>query len=89
VVLLRSPRLFQLGCPNWWAAVHKPERFITLLARVAPKQVFADVTHRPVLTSAEVEAELRERGIPVELLDSLLAAPDELDDDEEPDRRTR
>jgi hypothetical protein len=65
-----------------WAAVHKPERFITLLARVAPKQVFADVTHRPVLTSAEVEAELRERGIPVELLDSLLAAPDELDDDE-------
>jgi hypothetical protein len=68
-----------------WAAVHKAERFITLLAHVAPKKVFAEVTHRARKTSAEVEAELRERGIPVELLDSLLAAPEELDDDEDPD----
>jgi hypothetical protein len=37
------------------------------------------------MTAPEVEAELRERGIPIELLDSLLAAPEELDDDEEPD----
>jgi hypothetical protein len=68
-----------------WAAVHKAERFLILLARVAPKKLFAEVTHRAAMTSAEVEAELRERGIPVKLLDSLLAAPDELDDDEDTD----
>jgi hypothetical protein len=69
-----------------WAAIHKAERFIALMARVAPKHVFADVTHRDaVMTSEEVEAELRERGIPVEMLQSLLKAPVELDWDEDPD----
>jgi hypothetical protein len=68
-----------------WAAIHKPDRFIALMARVAPKHVFADVTHNTPMTSEEVEAELRERGLPVELLDSLLTAPEELDDDEDPD----
>jgi hypothetical protein len=63
-----------------WAAVHKAECFIPLMARVAPKQVFA-----AALTSAEVEAELRDCGLPVQLLDSLPALPDELDDDEDPD----
>ena len=68
-----------------WAAIHKADRFIALMARVAPKHVFADVTHNTPMTREEVEAELRERGFPVELLDSLLAAPEELDDDEDPD----
>jgi hypothetical protein len=69
-----------------WIAVHRSERFIALMARVAPKQVFADVTHRDAtLTIEEVEAELRDRGIPVEMLHSLLKAPVELDWDEDPD----
>jgi hypothetical protein len=28
-----------------WAAVHKAERFLALMGRVAPKQVYAEVTH--------------------------------------------
>jgi hypothetical protein len=56
------------------------------MARVAPKHVFADMTHRDApMTSEDIEAELRERGIPVEMLQSLLKAPVELDWDEDPD----
>jgi hypothetical protein len=42
------------------------------MARVAPKHVFADVTHHDdgLLTGAEVEAELIERGLPLDLLQS-------------------
>ena len=70
-----------------WAALHKAERFLALMARVAPKQVFADVTHHDAtMTIEEVEAELRDRGIPVEMLQSLLKAPVELDWDEAPPR---
>jgi len=69
-----------------WAAIHKPDRFIALMARGAPKQIFTDVTHRDaVMTREEVEAEMRERGIPVELLNSIMKAPVELDWDEDPD----
>jgi hypothetical protein len=69
-----------------WAALHKSERFLALMARLAPKQVFADVTHHDaVMTREEVEAEMRERGIPVELLNSIMKAPVELDWDEDPD----
>jgi hypothetical protein len=67
-----------------WTAIHKSERFLGLMARVAPKQVFADVTHS-VLTRAETEAQLEERGLPVELLEHLRKAPVVLDDDENED----
>jgi hypothetical protein len=59
-----------------WAAVHKAERFLGLMARVAPKQVYADVTHHESsMTDTEIEAELRERGLPVDLLPFLLKLP--------------
>jgi hypothetical protein len=54
------------------------------LARVAPKQVFKDVTHT-ILTQAETEAQLKERGLPVELLEHLRIAPVVLDLDEDED----
>ena len=70
-----------------WIGINKPDRFVALMARVAPKHVFADVTHRAVsLTASEIEAELRDRGLPPELLDSLRNIPDDvLDWDEDPD----
>jgi ribosomal protein S18 acetylase RimI-like enzyme len=69
-----------------WIGINRPDRFVALIARVAPKHVFADVTHRnAAMTSAEIEAELRERGLPAELLEHLLNAPEELDWDEDPD----
>jgi hypothetical protein len=68
-----------------WIGINKPDRFVALMARVAPKHVFADVTHRAVsLTASEIEAELRDRGLPPELLDSLRNIPDDvLDWDED------
>ena len=55
------------------------------MARIAPKQGFADVTHHnDALTAAEIEAELRDRGLPLDLLPMLLNVPEDtqLDDDE-------
>ena len=71
-----------------WAALHKAERFLALMARVAPKHVFADVTHHNgALTDAEIEAELKDRGLPLDLLPLLMNVPEdnELDFDENPD----
>lgn len=55
------------------------------MSHIAPKQVFADVTHRnDALTKDEIEAELRDRGLPLDLLPMLLNCPEDtqLDDDE-------
>jgi hypothetical protein len=70
-----------------WAAVHKSERFMALMGRIAPKHVFADATHHDdSMTEAEIEAELIERGLPVDLLPLLLNPEDEvLDPGEDPD----
>jgi hypothetical protein len=71
-----------------WAAIHKADRFIALMARGAPKHVFADVAHHNcAMTAAEIEAELKERGLPTDLLPFLLNVPEdeELDFDENPD----
>jgi hypothetical protein len=46
-----------------------------LMARMAPKHSVADVTHRTAMTSEEIVAELRERGLPVDILPSLAAQP--------------
>jgi hypothetical protein len=47
-----------------------------------PKQVIANVTHKMAKTVAEIDAELRERGLPVELLEHLRKMPDVLQDGE-------
>jgi hypothetical protein len=72
-----------------WAAVNKADRFIALMARVAPKHVFADVTHDDgAMTKDEIEAELKDRGLPVDLLPLLLKISEDevLDPDENPDQ---
>jgi hypothetical protein len=77
-----------LGYLIKWAAIHKADRFIALMARGAPKHVFADVTHHDKsMTDEEIEAELIDRGLPLDLLPMLLNVPEDtqLDDDEDPD----
>jgi hypothetical protein len=59
------------------------------MARVAPKHVFADVTHDDgAMTKDEIEAELKDRGLPVDLLPLLLKISEDevLDPDENPDQ---
>jgi hypothetical protein len=44
-----------------------------------------NVHHKFVRTPEEIDAELRERGLPVELLEHLRMMPDVLQDGEDPD----
>jgi hypothetical protein len=61
-----------------WIGLNKPERFVALMARVAPKHVFADVTHHDDgMTAAELGAELIDRGLPLDLLPILLKYPED------------
>jgi hypothetical protein len=71
-----------------WIGINRPDRFVALMAHVAPKQVYADVTHHDgSMTDTEIEAELRERGLPTDLLPFLLKLPvdEALQDGEESD----
>jgi hypothetical protein len=54
------------------------------MSRIAPKHVIANVTHS-IMTREETDAELRDLGLPVELLEHLRIAPEELDFDEDDD----
>ena len=74
------------GCEGWlmWLCLYEPRTYAALLARILP--YFADVTHRRgPTTDEEIEAELREIGLPVELVEHLRKVPEELDWDEDPD----
>jgi hypothetical protein len=68
-----------------WNAVNRPERIMALISRSIPKQVNALVTHRRAKSIEEIDAELRERGLPVELLEHLRKVPDVLQDGEDDD----
>jgi hypothetical protein len=65
-----------------WVAVNRPERLIALMSHGIPKQVHANVTHKVTRTPQEIDAELRERGLPVELLEHLRMMPDVLQEGE-------
>jgi hypothetical protein len=68
-----------------WIAVNRPERLIALMSHGIPKQVHANVTPNVARTVEEIDAELRERGLPVELLEHLRMMPDVLQEGEDPD----
>ena len=65
-----------------WNAVNRPERILALISHGLPKQVNAFVTHRRAKSVEEIDAELRERGLPVELLEHLRKVPGVLQDGE-------
>jgi hypothetical protein len=64
-----------------WCAVNEPK---TYMARILPFYVSTELP-RQILTREETLSELRERGLPIELLEHLRRAPEILDDGENPD----
>jgi hypothetical protein len=54
------------------------------MSRIAPKHVIAQVTHS-IMTREETDAELKDLGLPSELIEHLRLAQQELDYDEDPD----
>jgi hypothetical protein len=61
--------------------------FLALLARILPYYVQTDVPTKSTLTYEETVAQLRERGLPPELIDHMRRAPeaDQLWPNENPD----
>jgi hypothetical protein len=65
------------GCEGYlfWLAVNEPKVMASLLARVLPYHIVPELPHKEVLSHDEVVAQLRERGLPPELIDHLRKAP--------------
>ena len=69
----------------WWA-VNEPRAYMALLARILPYYVnVVDPVGKDIMSYEDTLAELRERGMPPELIDHLRLAPEVLDPDEDPD----
>jgi hypothetical protein len=74
------------GCEGYllWLAVNEPRTYAALLGRVLPYYVSTDLPEE-ILTRDETLAQLKERGLPIELLQHLQRATAPLDDDEDTD----
>ncbi len=68
-----------------YCAAFETKTFLALLARTIPYHIIAAEPERPDMTREEAVAMLRERGIPVEMLEYLRQAPVQLDPGEDPD----
>jgi hypothetical protein len=69
-----------------WCAVNRPEHYMSLLGRILPHYTSViDPGGNDIMSYEETVAELRERGLPPELIDHLRLAPEILDPGEDPD----
>jgi hypothetical protein len=70
------------GCQGFveWLALHEPKTAAALFARVMPYFITGDVPE--VASEAEVEAQFKELGLPLGLIEHLQIAPAPLDLDE-------
>jgi len=62
------------GCDGYllWCAVNRPEQYMALLARILPYYGSPpEPTGKGILTYEETLARLRERGLPLELIDHM------------------
>jgi hypothetical protein len=67
-----------------WLARNEPKSYAVLLRGVMPAEIRATMTLRPMLTYEEACAEVRARGLPMELIENLHKLDDELGPDDEP-----
>jgi hypothetical protein len=67
-----------------WLARNEPKSYAVLLRGVMPAEIRATMTLRPMLTYEEARAEMRARGLPMELIENLHKLDDELGPDDEP-----
>jgi hypothetical protein len=68
-----------------WLTEHEPKTAAALLARVLPYFISPDDDVPEVASEAEIEAQFRELGLPLGLIEHLQIAPAPLDLDENPD----
>jgi hypothetical protein len=68
-----------------WLALHEPKTAAALFARVLPYFINVGMEVPDVVSEAEMEAQLRELGLPLGLIEHMQTAPAPLDLDEDPD----
>jgi hypothetical protein len=68
-----------------WLALHEPKTAAALFARVMPYFINVDGDVPEVASEAEIEAQLKELGLPLGLIEHMQTAPAPLDLDEDPD----
>ena len=75
------------GCQGFiqWLALYEPKTAAALFARVLPYFITVDGELPAVASEAEIEAQFKELGLPLGLIEHLQIAPAPLDLDEDPD----
>jgi hypothetical protein len=75
------------GCQGFveWLALHEPKTAAALFARVLPYFINVGGEVPEVASEAEIEAQFKELGLPLGLIEHLQIAPAPLDLDENPD----
>ena len=68
-----------------WLALHEPKTAAALFARVLPYFINVGMEVPEVVSETEMEAMLKELGLPVGLIEHMQTAPAPLDLDEDPD----
>jgi len=68
-----------------WLALHEPKTAAALFARVMPYFINVGMEVPEVVSETEMEAILKELGLPVGLIEHMQTAPAPLDLDEDPD----
>jgi hypothetical protein len=68
-----------------WIALHEPKTAAALFARVLPYFINVGMEVPEVVSEAEMEAMLKELGLPAGLIEHMQTAPAPLDLDEDPD----
>jgi hypothetical protein len=72
------------GCQGFveWLALHEPKTAAALFARVMPYYIGSGAEVPEVMSDVELEAQLKELGLPVGLIEHMQTAPAPLDLDE-------
>jgi hypothetical protein len=65
------------GVPGYllWCATHEPRAYMAMLCRILPYHTIPEIPDKSTLSYEEVVMQLRERGLPPELIDHLRKAP--------------
>jgi hypothetical protein len=68
-----------------WLALHEPKTAAVLFSKVLPYFINVGMEVPEVVSEAEMEAMLKELGLPIGLIEHMQTAPAPLDLDEDPD----
>jgi hypothetical protein len=54
-----------------WCAVNEPKTYMAMMVRILPYYIVNEMPDKAIISRDEALRQLRERGLPVELIDHL------------------